>query len=442
MDNTRNFDLWPPRDSHELARHLAGATIGGRGSDRVSVGILVGNERFFASKGDHGVVTSTGDDPIVLGCLTKVFTATLVAEVIARHSTSPQHDAATLLEQSDSCAPSLRRIRLHDLLNHTHGLDASLLQTLPRRADGFIDPRALWEALSAVPQLSAPGELYSYGNAGAWLSAAILEQLTRRKYYELFLERLVQPLGLTSVRNLDVDTCPARGNRITMSIYDVLTFLHLHLRHDGARIDHSPHFSANLASMRSDPFPLPGWSPSECASCEGWKSYGSECFGHNAISHRYLALVRIHPATQTAIVFAGGSYTTFVRLFSSVLPEFRNLRPPRLLPAEALTTLDIERYTGTYRTGALALKIGRIDTTLTCDLTPMAKHPRAHSGESTPLIAASDDVFFPRVSCGPELPYLQFIVPRNDEKFEYLWNGKYVWRRSETTHGGRDNAFR
>lgn len=408
-------------DSRQLAAHLEGVAAGGARPGRLSLGLFVGGKRFFASIDGTGAIADTANDSVVLGCLMKVFTATLVAQIASRNQDWRSRAVADYLGIGDSPnLASFRRIRIHHLLNHTHGLDGSPLQSLPRLPDGFIDSRALCHALAAVRPLSAPGELYSYGNAGAWIAAAILESITKRKYGDLLRRQLIEPLGLSSVTDLPVDVCPASGGGLAMSVNDLLTFLQCHL------------YAADFASMRADPFPLPGWSPSERASCEGWKSYGSGWFGHNAVTHGYSALTRINPAAQTAIVFAGdriGSFTTFLRLFGRVLPDYANFRLPKALSAEAMIALDIDRYAGRYGTRAVTLEIRRSTNMLVCDVIAPGGHPGESLPASIPLKAADHDIFFPAVGCAADIPFLQFLMPRQTGQYEYLWNGKCVWRR-------------
>jgi CubicO group peptidase (beta-lactamase class C family) len=423
------FDALSLRDSQELASLLRKAAPQAR-PERISLGVLAGGRRFFASlNGD--AVTETRDDLISVACLMKIFTATLVTQLLADESGWSDRDVVSFLDmESPVTAARLRGIRVGHLLSHTHGLDASSLAAAPRLGSGHIDSETLCDALAAIEPLAGPGEIYSYGNAGSWISAAILERITQRQFSALLLDRLIEPLGLSSVRGLDSETCPAEGTRVTISIDDVLTFLELHMRSGTNSPDSSIHSFPDLASMRAAPFPLPGWAPAERASCQGWKSYGSGWFGHNAIADDDSAFIRINPASQTAFVLAGPSarlFTISARLFSRVLPEFTGFKLPKNLSPELYDALDLGQYEGLYRTSALTLEIASREKRLVCELTRRPGQPEASARVS--LRAAHDNLFLPEEYSAAELPFLQFVVPRQEGGYRFLWNGKSVWRR-------------
>ncbi len=417
-------------DSQELANFLKRATPKTR-PDRISLAVLVGTKRFFASLSSDAV-TYAGDELFSVGCLMQAFTATLATQVLTIERGWDDCVSRALEVSSPSTAARLEGIRLRHLLSHTHGLDSSLLAALPRHGDGYIDKETLCNALAGIEPLASPGYIYSYGNAGYWIAAALVEGFTHQRFHELLLERMITPLGLSSVCGLDKNACPAAGNQVMMSLDDALTFLQLHVHSDISSTDDPFRSFDNLASMRSTPVPLPGWAPAERASCQGWKSFGSGWFGHSVVSDDCSAFIRFSATKQTAIVLAADSpqlFPVFARLFSRVLPEFTGFRLPKSLSREESEEVNLSQYEGTYITGALTLKIVCREKRLRCEISTRACQADGSLHDSVSLRAAHENVFFPEESCRADLPFVQFIMPSQEGGYKFVWNGKGVWRR-------------
>jgi len=113
-----------------------------------------------------------------IGCVAKVLTAALASAAVARRDLSFDAGVCDLLARD---VAALRGVTVRHLLEHTHGLDDSLLSA-PRYRHGFIDADELCSRVAALTRWAAPGAVYSYGNAGAWLVAATLERVRGRAY--------------------------------------------------------------------------------------------------------------------------------------------------------------------------------------------------------------------------------------------------------------------
>jgi hypothetical protein len=152
------------------------------------------------------------DALIAPGCLTKLITAGLLASELPDLSL----DVGAVLA---ACEPALAGVTLLHLLEHTHGLDDSLLHAAPLDAHGRIDVGELAGALGVVPRLAVPGAVYSYSNAGAWLAAAVLEHRYGCRYADLLGSAL-------ALRRLpQAQLCAALGRRFTLPVGALLSFL-------------------------------------------------------------------------------------------------------------------------------------------------------------------------------------------------------------------------
>jgi CubicO group peptidase (beta-lactamase class C family) len=434
MHSTLLLDVRELAEQRRIGDFLRAAATPSNGTGRLMLAMIADGCRYFAVIGETVPAIDERHHRVLLGCLMKTITATLVAFVTEENQDSwDEEDVEHALSlQHAHRGLGLSAVQLRQLLNHTHGLDDSLIPSVPKLANGAVDAHALCAALLSTPPLAQAGKLYSYGSAGAWLSGAVLERRTHRTYRELLFERLIGPLRLTSVLEEEADrVCPAGRGRFTLSLDDALTFLEVHLRATAQ----SPATGAGaaLTRLRANPVAVPGWGLAERAVCQGWKYYGSGWYGHDARMPGYSSVVRIHPATDVGIVFAGAGkhpYSTFSRLFARALPEFTALRLPEVLSKDVLQQTDFSPFEGTYCTGALEIKVG-LSAAHTLQYQVVSRvADRFGTDGLQPLVAAAQNVFFPKKKPDPRLPFLQFLLPDGDGRHEYLWNGRCLWRRS------------
>ena len=317
----------------------------------------------------------------------------------------------------------LSGISLRCLLTHTHGLDASTVQSVPRTREGFIDVQVLCSQLAASP-LSTPGRLYSYSNAGAWFAGAALEQRLGRRYSQLLKDSSLRSSESISVGSV----CPATGDGLELTLSQWLRFLELHLQQGPSRAGDA--FARALSALREDPVSLPGWSPSEQGACLGWKYYGAGWFGHNANLPESSTLLRFNCEHHIALVIDASDNAAFMvlaGLFGTALPEFANLRPPRLLNADECAAASLERYVGTY---VQAQSILRVDTTSKRQLLLIIDTPDRRESRARLLRAAEGNLFIFEPRDSTDFACVQFVKATEAGTFEYLWNGKQIWRRA------------
>lgn len=396
---------------------------------KLRIGLQINGQRMFAAV-DRSIQVDPGEAEAHLlpaACLAKPLTATLLAEVVSKYHIDWSAEISDVLGLDRPWNMKLAGIRLTSLLSHTHGLDASMISQVPRTHDGFLDVGALCDQLAATP-LSAPGRLYSYGNAGAWLAGALLERLCDQRYAELLYERQFWSVNPGSIPLDATSVCPATGEKLELTLSQWLEFLNLHLRDRPIGTDAG--LSQALASLRADPIMLPGWSPSEQGACLGWKHYGGKWFGHNSYTNGSSALLRFNPEQNIAVVIEASDDTAFIALaglLGTALPEFTNLRPPRLLSLKERGGLQFDRYTGIYVQARSRLEVGTTSQGslyLTVEAQDCsATHTQRH------LRPAEGDLFIPEPRDDPEFAFVQFVAADPARAFGYLWNGKQLWRR-------------
>lgn len=360
-------------------------------------------------------------------CLAKPITATLLAGAGSALRLDWNSRIDDVLEFGGPARSHLAGVTFCQLLNHTHGLDASMIEAVPRTREGFIDAAALCAQLATKP-LSAPGELYSYSSAGAWLAGAALERLTGELYSCLLsASPYVASSGGPQVGQPS-SVCPATGGSLELTLAQWLSFAELHA--SSSPLSHDP-LSQSLASLRSSQAPLPGWSPSEQAACLGWKYYGEGWFGHTANTATSTAFLRFNPADHMAIVMSATSEIAlfaFSCLFRDYFPELKSLKFPRRLTAKESESLRPESYAGTYAQAKTRILIARTDAGR-LSFAVAADDPGLRASEQL-LQAAESDIFLPDVKRPPDFPFIQFLRSPHCDSFTHIWNGKQLWRRT------------
>ena len=96
----------------------------------------------------------------LLGCITKMMTATLIARAVAEGRLRLDEECLSLISDFSRdvrCAKLLEGVRIHHLLNHSHGIDDSGFGTAPFDGDA-ID---LHQILSCphLKRFAAPGNI-------------------------------------------------------------------------------------------------------------------------------------------------------------------------------------------------------------------------------------------------------------------------------------------
>lgn len=397
----------------------------------VSLAVLVDGESVFleyAGPASLQEVEAAQSPSVPAGCFAKPVTASLLGAAVEAGHVDWATQISEVLGAHGAAAGKLAGISLFHLLTHTHGLDASGVEKVPRTLQGLIDPQALCEQLAPRP-LSLPGELYSYGNAGAWLAGAALERLAGMPYSELLA---TSPCIATDVPQADspFSVCPATGGDFALTTAQWLSFAELHL--SSAPLAAAPAPATHFASLLSSSVPLPGWSPTEKAACLGWKSYGDGWFGHTSTTATSIAFLRFNPADRAAILLSATSEIglfAFSFLFRDSLPELKNVKFPRLLTRSERESLPLGPYIGAYAQSKTRIEIaatddGRLSFCVGSD--DSALRVPAH----TPP-AAENDIFFPDGRRAPDFPFIQFLRSADGRSCDYAWNGKHLWRRAE-----------
>ena len=397
----------PERLRHELERAFGGVV-----PRDVAVGLRCGSRTACAAS-EEGADSSAPGPPrasIRVGCIAKLMTAMLARRVFETRRLAPDEHAADVLSAGAARA-ALRGITVRQLLEHTHGFDDSMLSAAPRDSRGRIDAGALAGELRAAPPLARPGALYSYGNAGAFVVAALLERLGSRPYAAQLAEAL-ESLGIAVVGSTNV-ICPATGGELAL---DPSVFLDLVAQATFVAPDAWP--DDECAGDYGFATRLPGWNPLERGIYLGWKYHGAGWFGHQSVWPGHSVLVRAHPRRQLAFLAASSDHSAAVlaaRVFGRYLPELFEIKTPT--PSTATAELPV----GTFGSAAWRVHIREIGDEL--ELRARRNDDSVESSATLRALAPGLWLTRPVLSAFPHVELLK--TPR-----AYLWNGRFVLPRS------------
>ena len=388
--------------------------------------------RFGAVGGEHGRFGP--DTPIVVGCVAKCLTATLVAQAMDAMGFGADDAISDLLDlRSARSRKAVEGITVGHLLNHTHGLDDAMIgiDAVPRRLGGCIDADALCGELAAAERLAEPGACYSYGGTGSWLLASLLEQEYGATYWRILQDWLFAPCGIGRGLALSAtDVCPAWGGRLALSATDLVRFLCPHLSGGGS----TTAADERLGVLREGVVGMPGWLPWHKHASYGWNLYGQQWLGHNGNRDGTGIALRFHRSASLGIVVVSGReadcFQTLARLFGDILEEYAReyVDMPTALDSGERTGEDVLKFAGDYVNarwrvrveavpGADHLRMGVFDRTTGSDAAALKRHLRP----------AGDGVYL-TVPAGVDYPFVHFVGERHGGHARHLWNGRQLWR--------------
>lgn len=353
-----------------------------------AIGILSDGEIQTAGSGLLNISTgveATADSGFQVGSITKVFTATLIMQLIDEGRLNLDDPVIKHLPDFVVANPAVSRsVTVRHLLNHTSGMDGDLFP-----AD---DPEGPLTAgyvrkMCLLPNVYLPGEgPPTYCNSGFVVAGRIVEVLTGATWQNAVMDRICRPLGMPvafahpheSLRfrcamghvpdptdNKKSIVAPITylpfgmascGSGLTLSAESLLLFAKAHLA-DGKYGDGKQLLSTKSArAMREEKIGVPPFTITGVTHWGlGWY-LGEGCnyrmAGHSGATAGQLSYMTIFPEHGVALAVLTNSpngsklaieFETL--LLKQTLGVLRNPEPPR-----EDFKLEPERYLGTYET--------------------------------------------------------------------------------------------
>jgi CubicO group peptidase (beta-lactamase class C family) len=431
-----------------------------------AVAVSVGGEVVEAAAGLLSRTTrveATPDSVFQIGSITKVWTATLVMQLVDEGAVdldAPVRGYLPGFALGD--AEAAATITVRQLLAHTAGFEGDVFTDTGRGDDAL---STYLGELAEVDQLFAPGELFSYNNAGYCVLGRLVEVLRGKPFDQCLTDHLITPLGLATasvspyeaiVHRVAVghvtpapgaDQVPApvwammksnapAGAMLAMSARDLLGFARLHLTGglapDGTRLL----AESTVAAMREPQVRLPELRVLGDAWGLGWELFDGPggVHGHdgNTIGQAaFLRLVPEHDLAVSLLTNGGNPYGLYADLVGHVLHELTGLAARELPtpPAEPVP-VDAARFTGTYASLVYDLVVTADDDgRIWLQMVPKdAMAAMSEGPERTELVGYAPDALIPvQGQMGLHIPHV-FLGDDGSGRARFLHLGRAVRR--------------
>jgi CubicO group peptidase (beta-lactamase class C family) len=402
------------------------------------VAVLAGGEVTTAAAGVLNLATgveATVDSLFQIGSITKLYTASLVMQLVDEERVDLDAPVVTYLPELTLADPAVTaQVTLRHLLTHSSGIDGDHFPELGRGDD--VVARYV-ESLADVGQSHPLGVTMSYCNAGFVIAGRIVERLTGQTWDEALTSRLLAPLGVTHSFTLPEDVIRFRSalghfeeeggwqpvgqwgltracgpaGLISATAADVVSFARMHIdggrAHDGTQV-----LSAtSVSAMREPQVAIPDPHTMGSHFGLGWVMFdgdGPRMFGHNGGTIGQIAFLRMVPDAGVAVVLltnGGHAVDLYDELVPPLLEQLAGVTTPAAVePPAVAPNLAFEPYVGVYERLGSRIEVEPRDGRLVAKLT--ATGPLA-------------DVF-------PAIPDLD-LVPVQPDLFVTRREGEHAW---------------
>jgi CubicO group peptidase (beta-lactamase class C family) len=303
-----------------------------------SLAVWHSNQLYRAAAGVLNKETGTTASPdsiFQIGSITKVFTASLVMQLVDEGRVELDRPVKHYLPDFQIADPSATKtITVRQLLNHTNGMMGDFFPD-DAHAEGNLIARYV-DRCNLLPQIHPPGTHYSYSNAAFAIAGRLIEVVLGVSWFTAIEERIFTPLGMQTAiaRPTEVlrfstamghvlspessekwrlaDECyltlgqaPA-GSTLMMSASDLIKFAKAHLDQGQTESGGSWLSSNAVNQMQESQFPLPplsgvfdqfvgiGWGKSV------FKQSGTTMISHNGATLGFESMLRLIPEQNLA----------------------------------------------------------------------------------------------------------------------------------------------
>ena len=363
-----------------------------------SVAVWYDGAEYLTAAGKANVVADIDATPktlFLIGSITKVYTATLVMQLVDDGAIDLDAPVAHYLPELRVADEDARAtITVRQLLSHTSGITGDYLPDCGRGDDAV---ERFVGTLVDAGMLYRPGEMFSYCNSGFVLAGRLVERLTDGTWDAALRSRLLEPIDSTDLATLPEEALSRRvavghlresggtGWRVGQmwpelrsggpagftpfaTGADVLRFARLHL--DGGVTPEGKRVlsSASVAAMQaqevidslSGPVESDGWGL-------GWARFrhgrDEPVIGHNGGSSATLRVLPDRDFAVTVLTNAGKGDLVGHRLVDDLVRELFELSIP--VAGEPPSGFgDLAPYEGTYRHGSRQRRVVAKDDVL------------------------------------------------------------------------------
>ncbi|MDQ0728210.1 serine hydrolase [Microbacterium sp. W4I20] len=407
--------MYSPLEVGQLLQSTLAERAKAHGVPAAAVAVVVDGEIVEHAVGVLSTATkveATTDSVFQIGSITKVWTATLVMQLVDEGLVELDAPVRQYLPEfalaDDAVAAA---ITVRQLLSHRSGIEGDIFTDTGRGDDAISTYLTL---LSDAGQIFPPGSFFSYSNAGYVVLGRLVERVRDTTWEQALVERIATPLGLHTVSpspyeailhraavghvgpDADGVAQPApfwamarsnepAGSMLAMSARDLAAFAQAHLRAAagssaagssaaGTSAGEAPEGSDVLSqdaalAMRTTEVRLPRLAGMGAAWGLGWeidREGDGMLFGHDGNTIGQSSFLRIAPDAEAAVVLLtnGGDGAG---LFHDVVDELLrgladiSLPAPPTPPAasDADENADVDSFLGVYANSTVEMEVSQ-----------------------------------------------------------------------------------
>lgn len=417
-----------------------------------AVGILYGDDEFHAGFGITNVnhpLPVSGETLFQIGSITKTFVGTLVMRLVEAGKLdldTPVRAYLPELQLRDEYAT--QHATLRHCLQHTGGWVGDYFDDFGRGENALAKMIA---AMATLAQDAPLGELFSYNNAGFYLTGRVIERVMRQPFEQVMQEWIFGPLGLRDAyffaedvitksfavghETVDEKATVAQPWALARTAHPaggIITNTHELMRYARFQIGDGTNGNgkrlltrAALEEMQTPR--VPAIDPQSVGLT--WFIYkldGVKFIEHGGGTKGQITRLVIAPEKNFAAAIltnSGGGNVLIVNVLNEILDAFLKVRvePPAIL---AMDAAQLDAYAGRYDAALDHIDISVADDKLVAQLTP-------HGGFPTP--AAPPPPAPPPVHVGFYAPdrIIGLEEPYKSTRAEFLrdTDGRIAWLR-------------
>jgi CubicO group peptidase (beta-lactamase class C family) len=192
----------------EEIRELLQKIVEGKRATGIAVGLVTPEGRCIVTAGSSGKRARPqidGDTMFELGSITKAFTGTLLADMVAKGELKLDEPIGAYLPKEAQGNAELAAVTFRQLTTHSSGLSRlpTTMAFSKSMLSNFNDPYANYSLDEFIADLAnmKPGKdkRYAYSNTGGALLGMLLANRAGKNYSELVQTRLLDPLGMGAI---------------------------------------------------------------------------------------------------------------------------------------------------------------------------------------------------------------------------------------------------
>jgi CubicO group peptidase (beta-lactamase class C family) len=407
-------------------------------------------------------VPATTDTVFQIGSITKVFTATLIMQLVDDGLLSLDTPIVEYLPEFQIADHVTRAaVTARHLLCHTSGIDGDFFADSGRGDDSI---ERLVQMSALLPSLFPLGTKMSYCNIGFAVLGRIVEVLRRETYDHAMRHRIFLPLGMHHAMTLPEDALrhrcavghvpdpkdsnrqvvapythlafgqKAAGSTPAMSAPDLLKFVLAHLDHGrigrAGRLLSAPSVAAmqrqQVRLQKNAPIGITHWGL-------GWVLQnldGHKVIGHDGGTIGQYSFLRVSPQKRVAVALLtnGGDATSVYKDMSPIFGDAIRSREPELPPVDPALRIEPERYAGRYENIQSVLSIDEHRGALRASITP--KSALGMALKELPLAFVDRETAVPATG-NPQIDRTSLLFSdKVEDRYGYVQVGLRQFRRT------------